>query len=545
MDLNRFGLYRLLVRQDKTTCVRVVSAALLAGLLQGGMIIVINGAASAMQNSDLNLRYLLMFLLLLGGYSLASHYSTSRTIALTERVIFAAYLDVADKLRRMHLVDFEEMGKSRIYSTLHTSTDIVLEASKNLANVGAAFIMILVSGIYIASISIVAIAIIVVFYLFGYFVYRTNLQKVSELINKASLHDHQFKDRFKYFLEGFKELKVARNKSATLYNDYIRPEARQAEKASIRAEKKLSANMVFIQSYYYLIVTSMIFLLPQVGDMSNADILKVAAVLLFTYGSMTRIVQSIPLILKAERALDKLHSLDQELDIARESNTGIVVDYSKLPASDLSIQLDNVSFTYQHSDHVDDFTLGPVSLDLKPGELVFIVGSNGAGKTTLLKLLTGLYRPDSGMLYLGGRGMEEQDYPNYRDLFSVVFPDYYLFDRLYGQRKVDEEKLSVLLDIMGLRDRVAWDGERFQNLNLSAGQCKRLALACAHMDDSPFLVLDEVAADLDPEFRQFYYQTYLPNLRKSGKTVIAISHDQQYFGVADRTVKLDSGRIVE
>ena len=524
---------------------RVVAAALVAGLLQGGMIIVINGAASTMEAGNLNLRYLLMFLLLLGGYSLASHFSNSRTIALTERAIFAAYVDVADKLRRMRLIDFEEMGKSRIYSTLHTSTDIILETSKNLANVGAAFIMILVSATYVAYISPVAIAIIVVFYLFGYFVYRTNLKNVNKLIGEANIRERRFKDRFKYFLEGFKELKVAGSKSSALYQDYIRPEAADAEEAGVRAEKQLSINMVFVQSYYYFIVTSMIFLLPGLGAMSNADVLKVAAVLLFSYGAMTRIVQSIPLILKAEKALDSLHSLDRELDRAREEGSDAPAGQRKPADSGGAIRLDGVTFTYRHADHVDDFTLGPVSLDVHPGEILFVVGRNGAGKTTLLKLLAGLYHPETGMLSLDGRPVEKPDYPRYRELFSVVFPDYYLFDRFYGQSKVNTEELERVLEIMDLEDRVAWDGERFQNLNLSAGQRKRLALVCAHMDDSPILVLDEVAADLDPSFRQFYYEEYLPGVRKSGRTVVAVSHDQQYFGVADRVVRIEEGRIIE
>ncbi|GJL81422.1 MAG: hypothetical protein DHS20C01_10560 [marine bacterium B5-7] len=162
--------------------------------------------------------------------------------------MFAAYVDVADKLRRMALIRFEQMGKSRIYSTLHTSTDIVLETSKNLANGGAAFVMILVSGAYITYLSPVAFAIIAVFYLFGYFIYRANLHNITELLKIAGAHEHQFKDRFKYFLEGFKELKVSRNKRETLYQDYILPESRLVEKSSVHAEKGLSINTVFIQS---------------------------------------------------------------------------------------------------------------------------------------------------------------------------------------------------------------------------------------------------------------------------------------------------------
>jgi putative ATP-binding cassette transporter len=309
MDLRGSSLYRLYIEQDKDTWTQVVFAAVVAGLMQGGMVVVINDAGAALASGGLNVRHALLFLLLLGAYSLASHFSASRTVLLAERATFAAYVGVVAKLRRMKLFEFERLGKARIYSTLHTNTDIVSETSKSLASVGAAVVMVAVSGVYVAIISPLALAVVVFFYLFGYFVYATNFKRAQTLLDATATLEKRFKDRFTYFVEAFKELKVNRRLSGVLFEEKVLPDAAEAEKSRVKTENALSMNIVFVQSYYYFMVASMLFLLPRVTPLETGDILKVAVVMLFTYGSMNRIVFWIPLFLKTEKAVENLHLL--------------------------------------------------------------------------------------------------------------------------------------------------------------------------------------------------------------------------------------------
>jgi putative ATP-binding cassette transporter len=544
MALSTSGLYQLFIQEDKATWGRIVFAAVAAGLMQGGIVMILNQAAGVISAGGLNLRYLSMFLLVLGAYSLASQYATSRTVALTERTIFATYTGIADKLRRTRLLDFERLGKARIYAILHTNTDIILETSKSLTHVGAACVMILFCVVYIGYLSGLALVTVIVFYAFGVFVYSTNLGNTHVLLSETDRHERRFKELFAYFLEGFKEIKVNHHKGADLFDHYIRPEGRQACEVRIRAEKRLTANTVFIQSYYYILVAAMIFLLPRLGGIGYAESLQVAVVVLFSYGSATRIVHAIPLILKAEKAVEALHDLKRELQAARDPATPYSGRFAKLPPTELAIRLEGLRFDYERQGQSPRFSLGPLSLDVHPGEILFIVGGNGSGKTTLLKLLAGLYPPKEGTLYLGGNCIDDDNCADYRNLFAVLFPDYYLFDRFYGHQNPDEERLYQALQTMELAHRVAWLDGQFSDLNLSAGQSKRLALICADLEDSPILLLDEVAADLDPAFRRFFYESYLPQIKATGKTIIAVSHDETYFHVADRVIKLDAGRIV-
>lgn len=184
-------------------------------------------------------------------------------------------------------------------------------------------------------------------------------------------------------------------------------------------------------------------------------------------------------------------------------------------------------------------------MQIRRGETIFIVGGNGSGKTTLLKLLTGLYQPHSGAILVDRELLTRRNAQNYRELFSTVFSQFHLFDRLYGLEGVDPERVKAVLDEMQLSGKTRFEGGRFTDLNLSTGQRKRLALAVTLLEDKQILVFDEWAADQDPHFRKYFYEVVLKRLRDQGKTVIAVTHDERFWQQADRIVKMEYGSIVE
>ena len=94
-----------------------------------------------------------------------------------------------------------------------------------------------------------------------------------------------------------------------------------------------------------------------------------------------------------------------------------------------------------------------------------------------------------------------------------------------------------------MQHKVSYANGGFTSTNLSTGQRKRLAFIAAMLEDKPILVIDEFAADQDPNFRQYFYETLLDEVREMGKTIIAVTHDDHYFHVADRVWKMDKGHI--
>lgn len=189
------------------------------------------------------------------------------------------------------------------------------------------------------------------------------------------------------------------------------------------------------------------------------------------------------------------------------------------------------------------FTLGPIDLTFRPGEIVYLVGGNGSGKTTFAKLLVGLYAPEAGRIRVDGTPVDHASRAAYRQLFSVVFSDFHLFDSLLGLPAQSEAVARVLLVALQLEHKVRIEQGAFSTLALSQGQRKRLALLVAFLEDRPFYVFDEWAADQDPAFKDVFYRTLLPQLKAKGKTVLVITHDDRYFDLADRLVKLDGGQL--
>jgi putative ATP-binding cassette transporter len=176
------------------------------------------------------------------------------------------------------------------------------------------------------------------------------------------------------------------------------------------------------------------------------------------------------------------------------------------------------------------------------GKVYFIRGNNGSGKTTLMRVLLGLYQAKSGRLLVNGQPIAEPSNAAYRDLFAVVFSDFYLFKKLYGLPAADEAELNDLLTLFQMENKVSIDDGIFSDLNFSTGQRKRLALLVALLEKKQIIVLDEWAADQDPEFRQEFYERIIPKLRELGKTVIAITHDDQYYELADHVIYMENGQ---
>lgn len=208
------------------------------------------------------------------------------------------------------------------------------------------------------------------------------------------------------------------------------------------------------------------------------------------------------------------------------------------------IRMHGIQYRYVDADGPRP-TVGPVDLEFRRGEMVFIVGGNGSGKSTLLLLLTSLLAPQDGALLVDDVSVAA-DLRAYRGRFTGVFGDFFLFPHVLDAdgRALPDERVAQLLDVLDLAAHVgSLDGE-LSRLALSTGQRKRLALLQCYAEDRDIFFFDEWAADQDVHFRDYFYRTLLPALKSRGKTVVAISHDDRYFAVADRVITLESGQVM-
>ncbi|MDQ0273002.1 cyclic peptide transporter [Cytobacillus purgationiresistens] len=241
---------------------------------------------------------------------------------------------------------------------------------------------------------------------------------------------------------------------------------------------------------------------------------------------------------KANIALNKIESLGLTVDDNILSEEG-----NKHPKFH-TLEFKKLEHQYYREKEDLNFTLQIDSLTFVPGELVFLIGGNGSGKTTIAKMLTGLYYPESGSILLDGIEIKEQNLDSYRQLFSVVFSDFYLFENMLGIESSKSEEAQYYLELLQLNHKVQINNGQLSTTKLSQGQRKRLALLTAYLEDRPFYVFDEWAADQDPIFKEVFYTHLLPDMQKEGKTILVITHDDQYFHLAERIIKVDYGKIV-
>jgi putative pyoverdin transport system ATP-binding/permease protein len=192
------------------------------------------------------------------------------------------------------------------------------------------------------------------------------------------------------------------------------------------------------------------------------------------------------------------------------------------------------------------FLLGPIDLTIHAGEVTFIVGGNGSGKSTLAKVMAGLYPPEAGGIYIDDVLVTENNREWYREHFSSIFHDFYLFEECLGfdRANLDREVEDYLRQLQ-LDRKVSVNNGVLSTIDLSQGQRKRLALLVSYLEDRPIYLFDEWASDQEPLFRDLFYKQILVKLKQRGKAVIVITHDDRYFDLADRLIKLNYGKIEE
>jgi len=289
------------------------------------------------------------------------------------------------------------------------------------------------------------------------------------------------------------------------------------------------------------LLATIVFLGPRFTPAYIDVLVKLTTAVLFLMGPISVLTGSIPILSRANTSAENIFALESALKqpADRPARRGKARSFEGFR----EIAFESVSFTYPDRSGETPFTVGPIDVSLRAGEITFIEGGNGSGKSTFLKLLTGLYYPTTGLIRVDQTVVNEANRDAYRDLISAIFSDYHLFKRLYGLRNLDHQIIDRLLREMELENKTALLGDQFQTIELSSGQKKRLALLVSYLEDKPLLIFDEWAADQDPIFRKKFYEQLLQELKAKGKTVIAVSHDDRYFDAADTLLKMREGRL--
>jgi putative ATP-binding cassette transporter len=341
-------------------------------------------------------------------------------------------------------------------------------------------------------------------------------------------------------IEGVKQLKTHHDRHQEFVNRVLEGSNAAVRESQFIGFSLLDVATVWGRLAFFIAIGLLLFLWPRIRDVDAPTLTGYTLTILFLMSPLETIIGYMPLMGRAGVAVDKIRRLGLLLG-EQEPGTG---DVRPIRSWQL-LELEGVTHTYRQDRGDDDFLLGPIDLSLRPGEIVFVIGGNGSGKTTLAKLVTGLYAPLDGEIRLDGELITSQNRESYRQLFAVVFDDAVIFESLLGLGSRDlDERARRYLERLRLDHAVSVANGVFSTTDLSRGQRKRLALLTAYLEDRPIYVFDEWAADQDPVFKNVFYCHLVPELKRRGKAVLAITHDDRYFGVADRVIKLDAGKTV-
>jgi putative ATP-binding cassette transporter len=532
-------LLQLIRKESSVNLRRLLLLTLVSGVAQGVILSIINNAAAGAVYDRVNFRNLVLFTIAITVFIITKQHVLTRSFTMTEEVITRLRIRIADKLRRSNLAVVERIGKPRIEGRLTQDTLTISQSTGEIANAAQSAVMIVVCVLYMAVLSKAAFVITIALIIGGISIYLRNQRVLDREWQAATQIETDFLGSLYHLFDGFKELKINQAKSHDLFENQYSRICLEAQRIKVRTSLEYVRSYIFSQTFFYVLIAVLVFLLPVVSPSYAYVVVKATAVVLFIVGPLSSLVGAIPMYTRARVALGNITALDEFLDTPGAASERTVEPANTDFRGFGELSMEGVSFRYAD----DGFAVGPFNLTVKAGEIIFIVGGNGSGKSTLLKLLSGLYMPAEGTLRVDHLRLQPAFYPPYRELFSIIFTDFHLFDRLYGAPEVDEKLLARWLHRLDLDQKTSFQGGRFTNLDLSTGQRKRLALAVACVEDRPVLALDEFAADQDPAFRAFFYEKLLPELKAAGKTVIAVTHDDRYFHCADRVIKMEYGRI--
>jgi putative ATP-binding cassette transporter len=535
------NIIKFLLRNSRGLALLAIIAGALSGSSGAALIALIHASLGARAGALVQMQWQyagLCVVLLVTQYA-----SQVFVLRLSQGAIYDMRLRLSKSIINAPLRQLEEAGSPRLMAALTGDAATISSALINVPVICINLATMLTCLIYVGVLSWQLLVGLLVFMFLSIASYRLTVKRALRHLKRAREEADTLFAHFRAVIDGNKELKLHRQRREEFHAEDITTSADAVRRHNQRGITTYVIADGWGRLLFFVFIGLLIYGVPRMSGITAQDLTGYILVILYIRTPITVLLNVIPSFGEAQVALQKVDSLG--LSLHKEIKKDSPERPSEVDAGWQTIELDGVVHAY-HTDREDgSFALGPIDLTFRPGELVFLVGGNGSGKSTFAKILTGLYAPEAGTIRLDGQPITNETRDSYRQLFSAVFSDYYLFERVAGtgDANLDARAQQYLVQLQ-LDHKLRIEDRKFSTTALSQGQRKRLTLLNAYMEDRPFYVFDEWASDQDPLFKRVFYTQLLPELKARGKTVLVITHDDQYYHVADRVVKLDYGHRV-
>lgn len=534
------SIFKIFRQRSKYFYLFVLVLGCVSSITYTGILMFLNTAISGTPLPFLAETPALVFVALITISFICSSFFQNYMVDITNGILYSLELSIVDRVRRAGYESFEKLGGERIYSAIGDTHILsrVPEAAVNLINSTITVICALTYLMWVSPMGGLTVLGIMGI-LAAIYLYRNRL--IEPQLNQVRDLQDEYYTSLRELLDGFKEIKMSDRRNNNLYEKYIRHNRNKAQTLSNRTSKKYVGNELLGVYSWYVLLGVIIFVLPSMVNLDTVQTTVFITTVLFMISPIAQLIMFFPFYTGVKIAMERIEKIEHELDDIRPAGgkSGTSGRFS-------SIRFQDITYEYVTPEGVT-FTLQPLNLTINNGEIIFVTGGNGSGKTTFINLLTGLYTPASGQIYVDDKPVTWDEYLSFRQSMSAIFSNNYLFRENYDEFDLSENngRFTSLRRTFNLENILRLDASNARVITrLSRGQQKRLSLMLGLMEEKPLMVLDEWAAEQDPQNRSFFYNVWLEEIRQSGKTIIAVTHDDDYFHLADRVLKFNYGRIV-
>ena len=534
------SLLKFFLRNSRKLIFFTTLTALVSGACNAALIAMINIALNHPRSSR---RWVVGgFIALVAGKLITNFISNATLARYAQRAVSDLRRDLVSKVLSVPLRELEKIGSPGILVALTDDVFNITQALLAIPVIMGNITILLGGAVYLGWLSWKVLMGMMVLIVLGTVSYRWLMKSACRFLNLAREEQDRLYDHFRALTEGIKELKLHRERRAVFLSKNVQSATEACQRYNVAAEYRFALAQNWNYMLFYVLVGFILFLLPAVQSVSMSALTGYVLTILYLMGPLAGVMNSFPMFGRANVALEKVEKLGISLSACPAED--VAVSRPGWERTFKRLELVRVMHSY-HSEKEDrNFVLGPISLILNPGELIFLVGGNGSGKSTLGKIITGLYFPEAGEIRLNGKLIGNRNRDDYRQMFSAVFADFCLFDTLMGLNAANlDERAREYLTQFHLNHKVTIENGNLSTTTVSQGQRKRLALLTAYLEDRPIYLFDEWASDQDPQFKAVFYTQLLPELKARGKTVLVITHDDKYFHIADRILKLEDGQL--
>ncbi len=464
-------------------------------------------------------------------------------IRLAQNSIYELRLRLSKAVLSTPLATLEQLGANKVLATLTEDVQTIANTIFIIPFVCIDLAIIASCWSYLASQSFPVFLAMLFCVGFAIVTVQVLLGNARKYLKQSRAESDTLLKHFGSLTAGTKELKLSGLRRRSFLEDDLGPSAARSKDYQVRALTLFSVATGWGNLLLFFIIGMILFALPKFLIVTPAVLSAYSLTIIFLMLPFGNLFQRLPFLMQANVALAKVDEMGLTLEAQSEAsaltplmNGGLGRESAK------TIALTNIVHQYRGDREDTPFTLTISKLEIPAGQLVFIVGGNGSGKSTLVKILMGLYLPETGTIAWDRTVVTAENLSDYRENFSAVFADFHLFDRVLETPETKQHSQRYL-EKLQIAHKVSIQDGILSTTALSTGQRKRLALLNAYLEDRSVYVFDEWASDQDPVFRELFYHTILQELKAKGKTVIVISHDDRYFNVGDRLIKLDYGEI--